>query len=288
VEAVTVVAGNVPVEQGVQSLARLMGVIRPDPPPLVAAGAPAPRAGPLLTATYFHGEDGLGGLGDELPEGPLTRYAGDAADLLLDCARRWGDELVLVALGPLTNVAAALDRDPAAVRRVRRVVVMGGAVARGGNTTAAAEYNIYVDPEAAAHVLAAGLPVVLVPLDVTHQVVWPAGRVERLAGATDPVARAAYAIARRGLAAGAAAGEGGIVMHDPLAVAVAADPTLVGTERLPVAVETAGKHTRGATVVDRRPPAPWRRIEPNCQVALRVEAERFLRLFEERVCPGSS
>jgi inosine-uridine nucleoside N-ribohydrolase len=241
-----------------------------------------------VTATHVHGEDGLGGLARELPEGPLTRHPGDAADLLLGCARRWGDSLVVAALGPLTNVAAAVDRDVVALRRVRRLVVMGGAVAMGGNSTAAAEYNIYADPEAAARVLSANLPIVLVPLDVTHRVIWSADRVERLATATDPVARVAYAVARRGLAAGQAAGERGVVMHDPLTVGVAWDPTLVGTERLPVAVETAGTLTRGATVVDRRPPAPWREIEPNCEVALRVDAGRFLDFFEACICRGSS
>jgi inosine-uridine nucleoside N-ribohydrolase len=288
VQAVTVVAGNVPLEQGVGNVARLLGVVRPDPPPVVAVGAPGPRARPLTTATHFHGEDGLGGLARELPEGLLSRHPGDAADLMLACARQWSDRLVVVALGPLTNVAAAIDRDVAALRGVRCLVVMGGAVAVGGNATAAAEYNIYADPEAAACVLAAGLPVILVPLDVTRQVVWRAGRVERLAGASDPVARVAYEIARRGLVAGHAAGDGGVVMHDPLAVAVAHDSSLVETALLPVAVETAGTLTRGATVVDRRAPAPWHTIEPNCRVALRVDAERFLAFFEERVCHGSS
>ncbi len=295
-DAITVVAGNVPVDVGARNVGRILGVVRPAPGPRVALGAAGPRAGTLVTATHFHGEDGLGGLSaltepdgrPRFPEAPVARHGSDAADLLLDCARRWPDELVVVTLGPLTNIAEAVDRDVGALRRIRTLVVMGGSVAVGGNTTAAAEYNIYADPESAAHVLAAGLPVTLVPLDVTHDVVWPAARIGRLAAARDPVGRFAHAVAERGLASARMASEPGIVMHDPLAVGVAVDPTLVETARLPVAVETKGTLTRGATVVDRRLPAPWREIRPNCRVAVRVDAERFLRLYEECVCSGSA
>lgn len=296
VVAVTTVAGNVPVEAGTRNVARILGVVRPDPAPLVAVGAAAPRVRPLVTATHVHGEDGLGGLGalrgadgcPRFPEAPLARYAGDAAELVVESARRWPGELVLVALGPLTNLARAVDRDVEALRRVRAVVVMGGAVAVGGNVTAAAEFNMFVDPESAAHVLAAGLPLILVPLDVTREVVWSAAAVERLREARDVVAGFAYTLARAGLALFGAMGEPGITMHDPLAVGVALDPTLVETAALRVAVETQGALTRGAIVVDRRPPAPGRETRPACRVALRVDAARFLRLYEECVCRRSA
>jgi len=296
VEAVTVVAGNVPLPIAAGNVARILGVVRPASPPRVALGAAAPRSGPLVTATHVHGEDGLGGLTrltdadgrPRYPEGPVPRYPGDAADLLLECARRWPGEVVAVTIGPLTNVAEAVERDVAALRRIRALVVMGGSVAAGGNTTAAAEYNVYADPEAAACVLAAGLPVTLVPLDVTRQVVWSADRVERWRGAAAPVARFAFEIAQRGLVFARTVGEPGVVMHDPLAVGIALDPTLGETVALPVAVETTGALTRGATVVDRRPAAPGRRVEPNCRVALRVDAARFLSLYEEYVCRGSA
>lgn len=296
VEAITTVAGNVPVEVGTRNVARVLGVVRPAQLPLVAPGASGPRTRPLVTATRVHGEDGIGGLGGltdshgrpEFPEAPLRRYAGDAADLLVDCAQRWSSELVVITLGPLTNLALAIDRDAAALRRVRAVVAMGGSMAVGGNVTAAAEFNLFVDPEAAAHVLAAALPLTLVPLDVTHEVVWPRARIERLAEALDPVGRFAHKVAQRGLALGAASDEPGIIMHDPLAVGVALDPTLVQTAILPVAVETAGTLTRGMTVVDRRPRATWRQGEAHCRVALRVDAARFLKLYEERVCSASA
>ena len=296
VAAVTTVAGNVTVEVATRNVARVLGVVRPSDPPLVAVGAAGPRVGPLVTAAHVHGEDGLGGLADErdaagqprLPEAPLRRHHGDAADLILDCARRWPGALTIVALGPLTNLALAVERDAGALRRLRRLVVMGGAVAVGGNVTAAAEFNVFVDPESAALVLDAGLPVTLVPLDVTTRVVWPAPAIERLVGSRDPVARFAAAVAHRGLALAGGGGQTGITMHDPLAVGVAADESLVETVTLPVAVETGGTLTRGATVADRRPPSPRRPARPGCRVALGVDAARFLRLYEERLCRASA
>lgn len=296
VEAVTTVAGNVPVEVGTANVARILGVARPSRPPVVGVGAAAPLSRPLVTATHFHGEDGLGGLAARrgadgrscFPEVPLVRHPADAADLLVQAARRWRGELIVVTLGPLTNLALAVERDAEALRGVRAIVAMGGTVAESGNVTAAAEYNVFVDPEAAARVVAAGLPLTLVPLDVTHRVVWPATRVERLVRAPDPVARFAHALAQQGLGLARASGEGGITMHDPLAVGVALDPSLVEAPALPLAVETAGTLTRGATVVDRRRRPAERTGWGRCRVALRVDAGRFLDLYEARVCPASA
>lgn len=300
VEAVTTVSGNVPVDVATGNVARILGVVAgavaPPRPPVVAVGAAQPRARPLVTATHVHGEDGLGGVSAitepdgraRFPEAPILRYPREAADLIVESARRWPGELVIVALGPLTNLALAVDRDVEALRRVRALVVMGGAIAAGGNVTAAAEFNMFVDPESAARVLAADLPITLVPLDVTREVVWPAPAVERRRESADPVARFAMAVAERGLALARSWGELGITMHDPLAVGVALDPTLIETVPMPVAVETDGTLTRGMTVADRRRPSPRRRSRPNCRVALRVDAPRFLRMFEEALWPESA
>jgi len=295
VEAVTTVSGNVPVAVATRNVARIFGVVQPTPAPVVAAGAAEPRVRPLVTATHVHGEDGLGGLSGltrpdgrpRFPEASLRLHPRDAADLIVESARRWPGELVIVALGPLTNLAQAVDRGAEALQRVRAVVVMGGAVAVGGNVTAAAEFNMFVDPESAAHVLGADLPITLVPLDVTERVVWPAGAVQHLRETPDPVARFAAAVAERGLDLARSFGAAGITMHDPLAVGVALDPTLVETVALPVAVETGGTLARGVTVADRRRPSPRHSSRPNCRVALQVDAARFLRMFEERLWPGS-
>jgi purine nucleosidase len=132
------------------------------------------------------------------------------------------------------------------------------------------------------------LPLTLVPLDVTRHVVWRDAGIERLATAADPVARFAAALGRAGRSLGRARGADGIVLHDPLAVAVAADPTLATMESAPVEVETLGSLARGMTIMDRRPPPGRWRSGPACQVALAVDAARVLRLFEERLWAASA
>jgi len=285
VEALTTVAGNVPVELATRNVARVLSVVRPARLPLVARGAEKPLARPLVTATAVHGEDGLGGLDRGGIEPPLALAPMDGADLILESARRHREELLLVALGPLTNLALALERDPRPLRAVRRVVVMGGAIAVPGNVTPAAEFNFYVDPHAAARVLRAGLPLTLIPLDATGQVVWPRPAIEALGEAEGPVARFVRDLAVSGLELLLGLGEEGITLHDPLAVGAALDPTLVSPVPLAVAVETEGALTLGMSVADRRPRA--RRAAPTCEVALGVDRDRFLALFTERVCRGS-
>jgi purine nucleosidase/pyrimidine-specific ribonucleoside hydrolase len=250
----------------------------------------------LVTAGHVHGDDGLGNLGrlvgpdgrPRYPDPPPGLETRDGVEVILETADRLGPELVVVALGPLTNLAAALRRDPKPLGRVRRVVVMGGAVAVPGNITPAAEFNFYVDPEAAAEVLDAGLSLELVPLDVTQQVVLRRSELsERLARDASPVARFVADFTRHGFAVGDDRGEGGIALHDPLAVGVALDPSLAGFEPLHVQIECEGRVTRGMSVADRRPARRHRQVRPNCRVALAVDAPRFLRLFLDRLCPAS-
>jgi len=287
VEALTTVAGNAPVDLATRNVARILSVVRSARPPLVARGAEKPLARPLVTAASVHGQDGLGDLPRwrGAPEPSLALAPMDGADLILEMARRHRGELLLVALGPLTNLALALERDPGAIRAVRRVVVMGGAIAVPGNVTAVAEFNFYVDPHAAARVVEAGLPLTLVPLDATSQAVWSSAAIESLAEAAGPVVGFVRALARRGLELLRGVGEDGITLHDPLAVAAAIDPTLVRLTPLAVAVETDGTLTLGTSVADRRPGA--RRAAPTCEVALGVDRDSFLALFTERVCRGS-
>jgi purine nucleosidase/pyrimidine-specific ribonucleoside hydrolase len=292
VEAITTVAGNVPVSVGTRNVARVLGAARPDPVPRVAPGAARPRAGAPVWATHVHGDDGLGGLGaavdargrPSFPEAPLAAPATSAAStspaaaLIAECARRWPGVLRILALGPLTNLADALDAEPEALRRVASVVWMGGAVVAPGNVTAAAEFNAHADPESAARVLAAGLPLTMVPLDVTLEVRWAPDVLARWPAGGDGATRLARALAERALGLAAERGAPVFALHDPLAVAVARDPSLVRAERLHVAIEIGGALTRGMTVTDRRsrPAAP-----PNCDVALRIDAGRALAFIEE-------
>ncbi|MFQ5897565.1 MAG: nucleoside hydrolase [Candidatus Methylomirabilia bacterium] len=294
-EAVTTVAGNVPVSRSTLNVFRVMQLVNPSRPPVVAQGAERPLVRPLVSASDVHGEDGLGNLDRFVDPDGQRRYpppAGrpaptDGADLILEMAARFAGELLLVALGPLTNLALALQRDPSRLARIRRVVVMGGAVASPGNITAAAEFNFYVDPEAARQLLGAGLPIELVPLDVTRQAVLSRAALEnRLLRSPGPVSQFISDFTLEGFALGERRGEGGLTLHDPLALAVALDPTLVTFEGVSVDVECEGSLTRGMSVADRRPrPHPY---PPNCRVAVSADAERFLEFFLDRVCPASS
>jgi purine nucleosidase/pyrimidine-specific ribonucleoside hydrolase len=285
VEALTTVAGNVSVDVGTANLGRILAVAAPASVPRVARGAAHPLRGPLVTATHVHGDDGLGNLDPaRYPARPPEVEMQDAASLILELAARHGPDLVIVALGPLTNLALALARDQATLARAGRIVVMGGAVTVPGNVTAAAEFNIFVDPEAAAAVFAADLPLELVPLDVTRQVLLREGDLApRLAGRAD--GRAGFL---RDMTAYGFGRWGAMAMHDPLAVGVAIDPTVVGMERWHVDVETEGRHARGLTLADRRERREGGPAAASCRVATTVDAPRFLSFFLERVCRASA
>jgi purine nucleosidase/pyrimidine-specific ribonucleoside hydrolase len=297
VEAVTTVAGNVAVELATANAGRILAVAAPGPPPSLAAGAAAPLKRALVTAHQVHGQDGLGNLErfvepdgrPRYPEPPCPLEMRSGPEVILDAADRWGAELTIVALGPLTNVALALQQDPRRLGRAGRIVVMGGAIAVAGNITPAAEFNFYVDPEAAAAVLDAGLPVELVPLDVTRRVVLAqAALTERLLRCSDRVARFILDFTLHGFAFGEEREGGGIVLHDPLAMAVALDPSLVTFDPLHVEVECEGKLTRGLSLADRREIPSHRKRGATCRVAVEVDAERVLRMVLERLCPVSA
>jgi inosine-uridine nucleoside N-ribohydrolase len=269
VEALTTVAGNAPLAAATANARRLAALCRPSPVPVIAAGAAVPLTRPLVTAAHYHGDDGLGDAAG-WPAATVDVAAEGATEIIADAARRCGPDLTLIALGPLTNVARALEAHPAVLARVGRVVAMGGAVRVPGNATATAEFNMHVDPEAAARVLAAGLPVDLVPLDATRQVVLPRARLEEaLARAPRALAERVMAFTARSFGADVARGRAGMILHDPLAVGVAIG-TFVEWEPMRLAVDGDG-----AT----RPVAG----SPNCRVALRVHAERFLATFLDRL-----
>jgi purine nucleosidase/pyrimidine-specific ribonucleoside hydrolase len=275
VEALTTVAGNVPVDLASTNALRLLALRGPSPSPLVAVGASSPLARPLTTATRYHGEDGLGDLAD-WPAVASPPASPDAVSVIVDAARRHGRDLTLVALGPLTNVALALKADAASVGRIGRLVVMGGAVDVPGNVTPTAEFNMHVDPEAAHRVLAAGLPLELVPLDATRQAILPrAGLRAALARSPGPVAARIQGFSERAFRIGHADGEQGMALHDPLAVGVAVDPSLVKWEAVRLAIGPDGETMRVSG-------------SPNCRVARAVDTDRFLSLFLDRLCPPTS
>lgn len=296
VELVTTVAGNVGLRAATDNARRLLALLEPGEPPRLVAGASRPLRGRLTTATEVHGDDGLAGLsrvrdaGGRLlfpaSRGPLPARE-DAADVIVAKAREHGDTLTIVALGPLTNLARAIDADASAMRGVGRLIVMGGAVEAPGNVTAAAEFNFHVDPEAADRVLTSGMRITLVGLDVTRQVRlrWPVVR-DALRDNESPLA-----VAIRHVMRPVDSNDGGRPLHDPLAMALAVDATLVRTRALPVRVETKGEHTRGMSIADRRQARGARRAGATdaeddaslVEVAFEVDTARVLGLVAERV-----
>ena len=296
VELVTTVAGNTGLRAATDNARRMLALLDPDEPPRLVSGAARPLRGRLNTAPEVHGDDGLVGLsrvrdrGGRLlfpaSRGPLPGREG-APGAIVAKAREHGENLTIVALGPLTNLAQALEVDAEAMRQVGRLIVMGGAIEAPGNVTAAAEFNFHVDPEAADRVLTSDMRITLVGLDVTRQVRlrWPVVR-DALRGNQSPLARAIRHLTRP-----LESTDGGLLLHDPLAMALAVDTTLVRTRPLPVRVETKGIHTRGMSIADRRPapdkpPADGDAAEDDARlvdVAFEVDAARVLGLVAERV-----
>ena len=296
VELVTTVAGNVGLRAATDNARRLLALLEPRESPRLVAGASRPLRGRLTTATEVHGDDGLAGLshvrdpGGRLlfpaSRGPLPSREG-AAEAIVAKACEHREALTIVALGPLTNLARALDTDASAMLAVGRLIVMGGAIEAPGNVTATAEFNFHADPEAADRVLTSGMRITLVGLDVTRQVClrWPVVR-DALRDNESPLA-----VAIRHMTRPVDTNDGGQFLHDALAMALAVDSTLARTRALPVRIETKGELTRGMSVADRRQARGARRAGATdaeddatlVEVAFEVDTARVLGLVAERV-----
>jgi inosine-uridine nucleoside N-ribohydrolase len=270
---VTTVAGNQTLDKTTRNaLVTLEVGGRSDIP--VAAGAASPLRRKLRTAPHVHGETGLDG--PRLPPISALPVEAHAADFL---AERIEPGVVLVPTAPLTNVALMLQRHPDVCDRLERIVWMGGAIAEG-NITPAAEFNAFVDPEAAAAVFTSGIPVTMVGIDVTHKALFTREHAERLRGAGGSGRFVAELSDFFQLFHERTYGLGGSPIHDAMAVAHVIDPTLVTTQRANIAVETRSEFCDGRTVVDLRGVSGR---EQNAEVGLDVDAERFLELLVSRI-----
>ncbi|MCI1277460.1 MAG: nucleoside hydrolase [Nitrospira sp.] len=297
VVGITTVCGNVPVGQATKNLFRVLNLVKTPPGLLVGQGAARPLEEDLVTATQVHGSDGLGELDAVLtaegalryPQVRLPSVLSTAQDVWSECVRRYPDEVTLITLGPLTNVALGLKVNPLTVQKFRSVIVMGGAIGVPGNIAPAAEFNMYVDPHAAHRVFQASLPLTLVPLDVTTRVAvtreclttWAAESCDPLGRITTDMTRKAFEFAET------VEGHGLFYFHDPLAVLAAADSSLLKVEPFHVAVEMVGRVSRGMTVADRRLRRLEEKASPNMRVAVDVDVDRALRLLRSRLCPWS-
>jgi purine nucleosidase len=280
--AVTTVGGNVSLRRATENARRIL--------PVAWSGRAAPslhRGRTVAGATLekVHGADGLGAVTSRKEEGGTLLYpsavpvsAVAAPEAILSHAAARPGEITLIALGPLTNVAAALRRDRSRFRQLRRLVVMGGAFRVAGNATPVAEFNVFTDPEAAQAVCDSGVPQTWVPLDVTHRCVLRRDRLEALPDR--PRTRFAQQITGLMMEHHALGyDELACFLHDPLAIGAVLWPELLRAFPLRIDVETGGEHTRGMTVADFRPPAYRACAPPNADVCLEVDAETFVARF---------
>jgi purine nucleosidase len=258
---ITTVAGNVSLDKTTANALRVSEFVGAGDVP-VTAGSPQPLRRAPITAADVHGADGLRGA--RLPPPVADPRPGHARDFIIDTVMAAPGQITLVATGPLTNIALALDQEPALASNVRDFVIMGGSSARG-NVTPAAEFNIAADPEAAALVFGAGWTVTMVGLDVTEQAIADAGVLARLGC----LGRLADDLVLPCLRSEALAGDDAV--HDVCAAAYVSQPGLLGLQPARVDVETEGRWTSGMTVTDFRA-APQQR---NALVAVTIDLPAF-------------
>ncbi len=276
--SLTAVAGNVPLaltERNARIIVELAGKQTP-----VYAGCDRPLTRKLVTAEHVHGKTGLDGI--PLPDPTHPLQPGHAVDHIIDTLRAHpSGTITLCPLGPLTNIATAFTRAPDIMPKVAEIVLMGGGYFEGGNITPAAEFNIYVDPEAADIVFKSGIPLVVMPLDVTHKALTSRSWVEAMRGLGTPVGQAVASwtdfFERFDTAK---YGSDGAPLHDPCVIAYLLEPSLFTGRHINVEIETSSPLTLGMTVAD------WWRVTvraPNAMFMGGVDRDGFYRLLTERL-----
>jgi purine nucleosidase len=277
--AITTVAGNVPVSLTSKNARKALELAHRTETP-VYAGAAAPLLRPLITAEHVHGRTGFDGY--DLPD-PVTPLAdGFAPEAIVDLVMsRASGEVTLCCLAPMTNIALALAKEPRLPAHLREIVVMGGAFSEGGNITPAAEFNVYVDPEAAARVLTCGAPITMIPLDCTHQARTTAARLAKLRSVGTPVTEAFYHLLKfNKIFDEQKYGWEGGPLHDATVIAYLLAPRLFGGRQVHVDVECASPLTLGMTVVD------WWAVTqkpPNVLFLREIQADGYFDLVIERL-----
>lgn len=292
VEALTVVPGNVDGRQGLENALKIVSLAgRCDV--IVAGGAQYPLNQKLITAQFWHGKNGLANV--ELPASKCKADPRFGPDLIIEMIHRYPHEITLIPVGPLTNIALAVSKDPSIASLVKDVVIMGGSIT-GGNVNGAAEANIYNDPEAAAIVFNAGWMVTMVGSDVGERTLITRNYLAELQSSHGPESDFIAKIADFYLNRSEKSGYSGAAMYDPLAVGIALDPTLGTLKEMHVDVETKGEFTRGETVANRMGSDENNvlhgdhyeiegviELKPNARVCLASDADRFLQLFVSRI-----
>jgi inosine-uridine nucleoside N-ribohydrolase len=292
VEALTVVPGNVDGRQGLENALKIVSLAgRCDV--AVAGGAKHPLNQKLITAQFWHGPNGLAGV--ELPASKCNADSRFGPDLIIETIHKYPHEVTLIPVGPLTNIALAVSKDPSIAGLVKDIVIMGGSIS-GGNVDGAAEANIYNDPEAASIVFNAGWTVTMVGSDVGERTIMTRRHLSELQAQHGPESDFLAKLADFYITRSEKSGYSGAAMYDPLAVATVIDPSLVTLKEMHVDVEAKGEFTRGETVANRMGSNENNvlhgdhyeiegviELKPNARVCLASDANRFLQLFTSRI-----
>jgi purine nucleosidase len=280
IEGITVVSGNVDVNHAALNALKAVEMSE-NPYPKVYKGMALPLQKPYIDAADTHGRDGLGENFYNTPR--LNCEQEHAVEFMLRTVANCPEKITIVALGPLTNLASAILQQPETMKRVKRIVLMGGTAKYPGNCSPAAEYNFWVDPDAAKIVFESGIPITMVGLDVTHRIIFTPNLREVVNQLNSPLSKFVVDITRfyldfhwrqeRTI---------GCVINDPLAIAILIDPSLVEMQDASVDVETAGI-AAGQSIVDFG--GHWSGGQCNTKVCMKVNPKRFFELFMIRLFP---
>lgn len=278
IEGLTTTQGNVTVEKATQNALSILEMLKASHIP-IAKGCSLPMVGPLLASEHVHGESGIGNA--ILPPPKAQPVSQHAIDYLIERFLAEPGELSLFTIGPLSNVAFAIRKEPRFASAVKELVIMGGAIREGGNITAQAEFNIYADPHAAHVVFHSGIPITLIPLDVTHKCMLYTKDVQRLQQITSPISQFIYDASAVYLEfTKEKTGIDGCALHDPLTLATIIAPELLTLEEYYVDVDISGGISNGKTFADfyHTTGKP-----SNMKVALDVHGGDFIELFLQRM-----
>jgi purine nucleosidase len=276
-EALTTTQGNVTLEKATRNALSILELARASHIPVVM-GSMFPLVQPLRASPDVHGESGIGNA--KLPEPSAKPLPGHAVDFLIETILAEPNEISLFPIGPLTNLAMAIRKEPRLAKAVRELVIMGGAIQDGGNITPLAEFNIYVDPHAAHIVFHSGIPITLIPLDVTHKCLFKQQHVDRLLKISSPISKFISDAMSVYLKASYEKGFDGSGLNDPLTLATILAPELLTLKEYYVDVDISGGVSMGNTFADiynmsNKP--------SNMKVAMDVNSNAFIKLFVERM-----
>jgi len=281
---ITIVSGNVHASKGAINALRTLNVLKIEEDIPVYIGQDKPLLRPLITAEWIHGSDGLGDVNIPIPS--RKPKEGSGVKFIIDTIMNSKQsKITLIATGPLTNIATALLLEPKIAKRVKELILMGGAFGLTpygiGNATPVSEFNFYTDPEAAKIVFESGIPIIAVGLDVTTdpKTIITKEIYEEMVNSSSEIHRFAAKIMRNLVNL-----FGYMQLHDPMAVAMAIDPSFFKTSKYYVTIATNDDDTRGQAIVERREWLPEElKKKPNASIANWVDGHRFLQFFLERI-----